>query len=448
MDMRISNEVIQKQVMSLNQLRSLEILAMDSEKLNEFLKKEYLENPLLDCSNAHTPEKRADFSGTVFPHTLSYEKSLQEAYEEEERDIPDIKPDAVRDYIMEQLPTGVYSDSELELFGYLADCLDDSGYFTISAEEAAKGAGVSKSDIEKALSVLKELEPAGIFSSDLRECLLKQLERKGKTDGQLWNIADRYLSDVAAGNISKVSRGLKISTSEVRKAIEELVQLEPRPVNGFASGRTAYIVPDIIFTKESGDWRIRLNDRWTEDYHINDYYVEMMRKAEDNELREYFGKKLERARQVLQNIVQRRKTVLMVCEELLKRQREFFEGSGELNPLSMQELGDSLGISVSTVSRAVKDKYIEYPGGFTEARSLFTGAAARLTENSAAYVSAGAAKKLIRELIDGEDRKKPLSDKILSDLLKDRGIEISRRTVAKYREELCIKQSFDRKERG
>lgn len=448
MDMRMSAEAIQKQTMSLNQLRSLEILAMDSMKLNEFLKNEYLENPLLDCSNAHTPERREDISAAAFPHTLSYEKSLQEAFDEEERDIPDIKPAAMRDYIMEQLPAGAYSETEIELFRYLADCLDDSGYFTMSVEEAAEGAGVSVSDTEKALRVLSDLEPAGIFSRDLRECLLKQLERKGQKTGHLWDIVDKYLNDIAEGNISKVSRGLGISTSEVRKAIEELVSLKPRPVNGLDTGRSAYIVPDIIFTRDSGEWKIRLNDRWTEDYHINDYYVEMMRSAQDPELKEYFRKKLERARQVLQNIAQRRKTVLMVCEEILKRQKEFFEGRGELKPLSMQQLGDSLGISTSTVSRAVKDKYIEYPAGVTEARSLFTGAAARQGKSDVPSVSAESAKRLIRELIAGEDKKKPLSDKRLSELLCERGVEISRRTVAKYREELCIKQSFDRKERG
>lgn len=448
MDMKLSAETAQKQILSLNQLRSLEMLAMDVTQLNEFLKNEYFENPLLDCTNVHQPEGAGPGAESGCAPALTYQTSWQELLEEENvREIPDARGRELKDYILEQIPPGQCGPGKRELFRYLTDCLDDSGYFTMTEEEAARGAGVSVSSVREALSVLRELEPFGVFAPDLRSCLLKQLEHKGMKGSLLWAITDSCLPEVAGGNIGKISRTLKVSTAEVRKALEGLAKLSPRPVNGFDTGRTDYIIPDILFTREDGEWQIRLNDRWTEDYHINDYYVSMMRQAEDPELKQYFEKKLERARQLLLNIRQRRKTVLAVSEELLKSQRSFFEGRAPLSALSMQTLADSLGISVSTVSRAVKGKYIEYPGGVIAAKKLFASASARKSAGGGAQasVSADSVKQSIRLLIQEEDKTKPFSDQKLSELLKLKGMTVSRRTVAKYREELGIGQSFERK---
>ena len=446
MDVGISRRAELKQKISLNQLRSLEMLAMDGSELNELLKSEYLENPLLDCSELHHPERRYDTRDRSYGKPVTYETGLKDIFDDElNRDIPEKKSRQLREFILEQLPLDALDDRQVELFRYLTDCLEDTGYFTMSVKEAAKLACVSEEEVRKALSFLRELEPYGIFAEDLRSCLLMQLKKSRRDKGLLWDITDRYLQEVAEGNIGKISRGLKVSTAEVRKAIEELVKLEPKPAAGFGANDTSYIIPDIIFSRENGQWTIELNDKWTEDYSLNDYYVSILRDTEDPELRAYFEKKLERARLIIANIKQRRKTLLAVSGEILEGQKAFFESSGPLRPLSMQDVAERLNISTSTVSRAVKGKYIEHPAGITEARSLFVGSAAPAGDSETS-VTAEQVKKMIAELVEKEDKKKPLSDQRLSELINETGIAISRRTVAKYREESGIKKSFERKE--
>ncbi len=449
MDLKLSAKTAQNQLMSLNQLKSLEILAMDREQLGEFLKNEYLENPLLDCAGTYQPGKQTG-EEYGFTHTLTYQTSWKEVVDQEnQKDIPDTKSRELKEYILDQLPSGNCEPEKEKLYRYLVDCLDDSGYFTLSEEEAAEGAGVTASEIREALRVLRDLEPYGVFAPDLRSCLLKQIEHQDMEGSLLWKITDRYLLEVAEGNIGKISRELMVSTSDIRRAIEALVKLSPRPVNGFGAVGADYIIPDIIFGKDDGEWEIRLNDRWTEDYRINDYYAAMMNETEDRELKEYFRKKLERARQVLANIRQRRKTVLEVSWQLLESQRGFFEGSAPLRALSMKTVADSLGISVSTVSRAVKGKYIEYPGGTIAAKNLFAAASSRKNADNGeeSLVSADSVKESIARFIKEEDKTKPLSDQKLSELLNQKGMTVSRRTVAKYREALGIGSSSERKHR-
>lgn len=444
MELGYDIQLEQRQQLSQNQIQSLEILAMDGVELNQFLQNEYLENPLLDCSERR---RATEELGRTYEHTVTYGRNYEEIVEEEDRrrkDIPMEEPDVVKNYLLYQLDRKRFDSGEWSLMEYLVDCLDDTGFFTMPSREAAAGAGVSEAAVERALAILRELEPYGIFAPDLRSCLLKQLEKSGRRDTTVWQVVDRHLEDVASGKISTISRSLKLSTVEVRKCIEQIAKLNPRPMGEFAVGSTNYIVPDIIFREEGGKWEVELNDDWVEDYHVNDYYLRMMRECQDEELTEYFRVKLERVRFVMNSIAQRRQTMISISQVVLSRQQTYLEGKAYLQPMTMTDVAEEIGISTSTVSRAIKGKYIQYPGGTMVMKNLFSASVTRTAGDMA--VGAMQIKEMVRKLIGGEDKSKPYSDQALANMLKEKHIDISRRAVAKYREELGIRGSFDRKE--
>ena len=433
----------QKQMISQAQMQSLEILQMDNTELNQMLYDEYLENPILDysgreCGPVHTQtmeEQQEPFSQT-YPDRDSFGEGEEEKTRRELR-APD--KDSIRTYILWQLDRKSYTDGEWAAIEYMTDCLEDSGYYTGSCEEAALACGIETGAARKCLEDLRQLEPYGIFSAGLKECLLRQLQVQGLAGTDVWKIVDGYLEEAAAGKISQISRSLKITTAQVRKCISQIAHLTPRPLAGFGTEKTSYVVPDIIFRKEHGRWYGELNDSWVEDYHINDYYLKMMRESTDEELTIYFKKKLERVRFLMAGIQQRRKTILKIANLIIEKQQPFLEKSGPLKPLTMSEAADILGIHPSTVSRAVKSKYVQYPGGSIFMKNFFT------VSSGSSDVSSMEIRQRIKEIIEGEDKAKPVSDKKIAELLEKDGIHVSRRLVAKCREEMMIKGSFERK---
>lgn len=435
----------QKQQLSQGQIQSLEVLAMDSMELSQFLQNEYLENPLLDYSGDHGTGS-VEINKT-YEQTMPFEKNYEEMVEEEDRrrkDIPMQDVNNVKNYILYQLPRNMYNARQWKLMEYMVDCLDDTGFFTTPLKEVAEKTGMSEPEVDLALKTLQELEPYGIFAPDLKNCLMKQLEMQGDRNSTAYRIVEEHLQDVADGKISNISRSMKLSTVEVRKCIEQIARLNPRPMSEFGAEHTGYIVPDIIFHKEHGKWEIKLNDGWVEDYHINDYYLKMMKESSDPELSEYFRVKLERIRFVMNSIMQRRQTMMAISEEILRRQEDYLDGKTFLKPMTMTDVAEQIGIHTSTVSRAIKGKYIQYPGGTTVVKNLFS--ASVTTTDGDVAVGPMQIKEMIKELINGEDKQKPYSDQALVKILNERNIDISRRAVAKYREELGIKGSFDRRE--
>lgn len=435
----------QRHQLSQAQIQALELLSMDSMELNQFLKDEYLENPLLDY------EERAYAHGIDSPGGSlrgpapardpdPYHSEKRESLEAVDPALQ--KEDLLPDYLLSQLDSRLYSKQEWELFYYLTGCLDDNGFFTVPIKEVAQKKHVSESLVARSLEILKTLEPYGIFSSGLQECLIRQLDASDLNTETLTRMIQCHLQDIADGKIGAISRSMHLSTIEVRKNIAVISRLNPRPLSGFSSGSTCYIIPDIIFRKERENWEIILNDSWVENYHINDYYLQMMRSSSDENLISYFKDKLDRINFIFQNIEHRRKTIHDICSIILDIQNGYLDGKAPLIPMTMSDVARRAGIHPSTVSRAVRGKYLQYPNGTVFIRKLFTSPAAADGPES---VTPMAVKQSVKELIESEDRTHPYSDQELSRLLSRRNIKISRRTVAKYREELGIKGSFDRR---
>ncbi|MDD2972984.1 MAG: RNA polymerase factor sigma-54 [Lachnospiraceae bacterium] len=442
MDVKNGMFLEQRQLLSQTQIQSLEILAMDSGELKEFLQEEYLENPLLDYSGKSESAGMEALHNT-YDYNAPRENRSEEYGEEEDKgkkDIPDQEEESVKTFLMDQLSRNDFTDREWALMEYLIDCLDETGFFTLSEEEVAAETKMPLMTVQGVLERLRHLEPFGIFAEDLKHCLLRQLEVKGLEDTDLWRIVENHLEDVADGKISNISRDMKLSTLEVRQYIEIICQLNPRPMNEFISVHANYIVPDIIFQKdEAGKWKVELNDNWVEDYHMNDYYLRMMNESKDGELASYFKLKLDRVRFIMSSIAQRRQTVQSISEAVLAHEMNFLEGKGFLEPMTMASLAEELHIHTSTVSRAIKGKYIQCPKGTIFMKNLFSGSVAKA-------VGAMEIKELLKELIAGENKAKPYSDQKLAKLLLDQGIELSRRVIAKYREEMNIPGSFERRE--
>lgn len=445
MNLQYEIKLDQRQTLSQTQIQSLEILAMDNISLNDYMQNEYMENAILEYAPSDTdvPLRMEDYKSWYDKNVYTDYGETAAAAEDQQKEFVSGNQYELRHYLKSQLSPKKYTTRQLYVIDYLIDCLDSQGYYQVPIREAAQKTGASETDVRICLTDLRQLEPYGIFSENLSQCLLRQLEAQGIRDEKLCAIITSHLEDVASGRISYISRSLGLSTVQVRKYIYLIQKLNPRPLQGFNTSGTTYIVPDIILTFSEGQWEIQMNDSWMGAYHINDYYYKMMRTAEDDDIYAYFRNCLHRARFLLNSLEQRRKTMLRITEAIAHYQQDFFLGKGLLRPMMMEDISGALSIHVSTVSRGISGKYLQYPGGTILMRDLFTTAVSgsSLTEG----LTAEQIKQHISRLIAAEDKEQPLSDQMLAARLAERDIHISRRTVAKYREELGIPKSFDRR---
>lgn len=435
----------QRQILSQNQVQSLQILACNNQELDEILKNEYAENPMLE----HTePEQEGFFKNidSMYERSSSFrENHILWNGEDEQRknDIPSKTYDLLKKDLLAQLCRNEYTAEEWRLCSLLIDCLDDSGFFPWGIDELAHFSGFAQETVQKCLDDLKELEPIGIFSKDLSECLLKQLEQQNVQDPVLLSIVANYLPDILKGQIGNVSRALHLTTATVRKYILQIGKLNPRPIMNAQQDDTEYIVPDILVCYKDGEWDITLNDKWMGDYRLDQHYVRMMRSSADEQLNSYFKQHMERAKFFIRCVEQRRSTILKITGEIIRRQEAYFLSKDTLRPVTMQEIAEALEIHPSTVSRAVRSKYLQHQYGTILMKDLF---AAGVSEpQKAEGVSTQKTQHLIRTLIANEEKTKPLSDLTLVQMLELQGVKISRRTIAKYRCEMGIPNSDQRR---
>lgn len=434
-----------KQMLCQAQIQSLEILAMDTVELGEFLQNEYMSNPLLEHHSNQEMNTSMEKFSEWYDHSykgMDYSRDRDDDFEER-RTIPAPDTDYLKNYLTSQLDIQRFSKKDWNLVLYLIDCLGDDGFFRMEAKEVADLTGWKEERVEEVLEELRMLEPFGIFAKDLPHCLLRQLEVMGVENSDLEEMILHYLPEISEGKISVISRNMGLSTAQVRKYIAVISKLNPKPLSGLRESEVSYIVPDIIYEKRNGQWEVKVNDNWFGDYQINDYYLKMMKDTKDPELFEYFKKKLERSRFILTSIEQRRSTMRAISEIVLEKQRGYLEGKEKLKPMTMCGLAQELDIHPSTVSRAIKGKYIQSPAGTILMKKLFCATVSSGCDGE--EVSASHIKERIRQMVEEEDKTKPLSDAKLAELLVEEGIRISRRAVAKYRDELWIKSSFDRK---
>lgn len=407
------------------------------------MENEYLENPMLekvdpaekDCVQQGIPESMPVYGAGV---EINEDIAAPELADKQKNRLPEI--------ILSQLDLRMYTKEEQEIFAYLAQNLDARGFLLVSAQMAAMQMHTTEEEIEKCVRILQGLEPAGVFSRNLEEGLILQLQRKEMCTKELEQIIQKHLRELADGRYNVISKALHISTVAVRQAAALIATLNPYPLQGYDEGETHYIVPDVLagmHCEGEEAWEITLNQENLQLYRISDFYLHMLQNAKDPELSDYFQKRLLHARFLLKAIEQREKTICSIMKAVLDWQREYIQHGLPLKSMTMQDIGDVCGIHASTVSRAVRNKYLQYPGGTVLIKDLFT--AMHTAERADAGQSPDQVKRKIQELIRTEDVHQPYSDQALTEILLREKMAISRRTVAKYRLELGIAPASARK---
>lgn len=435
-------EAQQKQQLLAGQIQALNILALTNQELEDFMVNEYLENPMLEHTDHKENEIMTSMEKFSDSQTAYMDQNPGNPWEEDacRRELSAKTGNQLKENLLGQLNWKDYSKDQWEIMNYLVDCLDEKGFFTHDTGELAISSGYEKEELDRCLGVLQELEPAGIFSPNLEECLIRQLEAKDLVDPTLCLLLREHLQELVKGQIGTISRGLGISTVQVKEYIHLIGSLNPRPIMNLQNEEESYVVPDILVSRQGDSWKAEINDQWLGEYKYSDYYIQMMKEAQDPELAAYFKERLERARFIISCVEQRRKTIIQVVEAVFKRQEAYFEMKDSLKPMSLEDIAGDLGIHVSTVSRAVKGKYVQYKK--TEAlKSLFTSALSKGEEGQG--ISPEKIKERIRAMIEKEGEK-PFSDQKLADNLAEEGIFVSRRAVAKYRIQMNIPDSRQR----
>ncbi len=329
----------------------------------------------------------------------------------------------------------------LHVSQYIVGCLDESGFLREREQDIADALGVCVETVGEALHWVQMCHPKGIGARNLQECLLLQLDDVSEDlRGLVETIVRNHLTDVAAGKIAHIAKVLKHTPAEVQSAVDALKQLNPRPGLQYGYEQPAHVIPDVIVERVEGDYVVRTNDGAEPKLNIHRGYANWHQM--DSEVRQYVLKKMQAAQWLVRCLEQRRMTLYKVAEVIVDVQRGFLDhGRAHLKPLTLRQVADIAGVHESTVSRATRGKYMATPRGTFEMKYFFTAE----LHGSAGSTSAAAAKFEIQRLVEREDETCPLSDDAIARTLQRQGIQISRRTVAKYREELNIAPSWRRR---
>lgn len=459
MDLKL--QVKQTQTLSQRMIQSAEILQMTSQELNTYINELALENPVIDIVEPPTAEEQRE-SIEQQEWLNSFNEENYYLYQRQNNDDDyDFKSswnintddgETLQDYLWSQLITENFTDQETEIIKFMLECLDNKGYLEESIETIASYFGTDTELVEDLLSDLQALDPSGVCARTLEECLKLQLERRNMLTPVLESIIDNCLEMVAKNQIPAIARKLRLSPTETAGYCQIIKSLNPKPGVSFSSrDQLRYIIPDVTIVKFKDHFDILLNESMYPTIELNSYYRQMNQNPESSELKEYLVNKIRQAEWVKQCVTQRGKTLMQVSRAILEHQEEFFTfGPAHLNPLRLADIAQELDIHESTVSRAVSKKYLQcswgvYPMNFFFSRSVAVQGSGS-SEKGAQSVTAADIKRVLREIIEEENKKKPYSDRLLGEKLAERGISISRRTVAKYREEEGIADASGRKE--
>ena len=458
MDLKL--QVKQTQTLSQRMIQSAEILQMTSQELNTYINELALENPVIDIVEPPTAEEQRE-SIEQQEWLNSFNEENYYLYQRQNNDDDyDFKSswnintddgETLQDYLWSQLITENFTDQETEIIKFMLECLDNKGYLEESTETIASYFGTDTEIVEDLLSDLQALDPSGVCARTLEECLKLQLERRDILTPVLESIIDNCLEMVAKNQIPAIARKLRLSPAETAGYCQIIKSLNPKPGVSFSSrDQLRYIIPDVTIVKFKDHFDILLNESMYPTIELNSYYRQMNQNPESSELKEYLGNKIRQAEWVKQCVTQRGKTLMQVSRAILEHQEEFFTfGPAHLSPLRLADIAQELDIHESTVSRAVSKKYLQcswgvYPMNYFFSRSVAVQESSG-NENGAQSVTAADIKRVLREIIEEENKKKPYSDRLLGEKLAERGISISRRTVAKYREEEGIADASGRK---
>lgn len=445
-------EQTQKLSMTPELIQAIQILQYNNQELNEYIDKEILENPILESE--YHKESDTDIDIDSLRDQLIQADENVEAYKQWESHSTGDEYSyenfvafnyTLTEFLIEQLHFSSLKGQDAEIGRYIIENIDDNGYLSMSLEEICSVLDVDLDSCERVLDVIHTFEPSGVGARDLNECLIIQLASLGELTDEIEFIISNRLKDLADNKYALISKEVGISPSEVQDIADLIKTLEPKPGRGFDSDNSVkYIIPDIYVEAVNDEYIVNANDASTPSLHISSYYNSLIEEAKsDKELSNYLNNRFNSAMWLMKSIEQRKKTIYNVASAIVQFQNDFFaKGDKFLKPLTLKQIAETVGVHESTVSRAINGKYMQCPRGVFELKYFFTGG---ILNDDGSGVSSNSIKSMIKEFVDAEDDKKPLSDSKISELLHEKGIDISRRTVAKYRDDIGILPSSKRR---
>ncbi|MCK9419280.1 MAG: RNA polymerase factor sigma-54 [Nitrospirae bacterium] len=490
MEARLELKLQQKLIMTPQLQQAIKLLQLSRLELSQSVSQELIENPVLEeVSSEESGEELSSEEGEAVSETqTSAEKPFETATEQEgtqelksdlelgpqwdeylnemgdgrdygnaeadDKELPSYDQTLTRlpslsDHLLWQLHLSA-SDPDLVKSGeWIIGNLDDDGYLRATLDELAQQSGESIREMERALDLIQGFEPLGIGARDLRECLLIQVKQLDLQGTLVEKIIQDHLGDLEKRKYPNIAKALNVTLQEVMEASQVIIhELEPKPGIPYLSDDTNYVVPDVYVIKVEDRYVVQLNDEGLPRVRINPYYRKLLSRNEvlDKVTKEYVEERMRSAQWLIKGMEQRNKTIYKVAESIVKFQGEFLDqGISHLRPMVLKDVAEDIGMHESTISRVTTHKFMHTPQGLFQMKYFFTTG---FSDGTGTDISSLTVKDTIQKLIKEEDLGTPLKDQQIVDLLKERGVEIARRTVAKYREELRIPPTSVRKRTG
>ncbi len=474
MEMKHSLHQRMTQTLQLNQqmIAALELLELPIQELELRIKEEVTQNPVLEFDDDVSDEADADTplptAEVAPPEPEQPERVQQEQREQEERreeiDWSDFVNDdldtrgsygqefdpsaeflervpvasiGLADHLSAQLRLAVSDERQLEVGEYIIGSIDDRGFLASTVDEIAAEMPATPDEVLAMLAVIQTFEPAGVGARDLPECLLLQLAARDESGTLQARIIRERFHDLSERRYPDIARAFKVDVTEVQAAADAIARLNPRPGAEYSTEAPKYVTPDLVVDRVGDKFVVQVNDRNLPRLRINATYESVLRTADkDSQTRKYVNERLNSAKWLIDTIEHRRRTIVRVMECIVDIQQEFFEkGIAALRPLTLQQVAQEVEVHESTVSRVTKGKYAQTPRGVFELKFFFSGG---ITTDDGEDISSKAVKQEVARLVAEEDPASPLSDQQIAERLKEQGMEIARRTVAKYRDQLRI----------
>jgi RNA polymerase sigma-54 factor len=460
-------------------IQSMEILQLPIMALQERIEQELSENPVLVDLRESTPtepdgeetpapppaEPESDPEPNEFDSLIGLDENWSELYDEGPRrsraalsEDSDRKQDAMQnmasrprsfhDDLIDQLSFFDCNPTVRALAEYIIYNLDEKGYFRLPLHDVVREleGSATLEQAEEALRLVQRLEPAGVGARDLRECLLLQLTPEMPCQDVLYTLISEHLDDLEHNRLPAIEKKTGIPLEKIKEAIEHLRRLNFRPGASFSNDNAHYVIPDLIVeSNDRGDYDVRLVDENTPLLAISRSYQKLLRNKEtDPKTREYIQKRIQSARWLIESIEQRRNTLLKVARAIIEHQKDFLDKGPEfIEPLKMQQIADRVGVHVTTVSRAVDDKWVQTPRGIFPLKRFFGGGTTTADGDEVAWDTI---KQKLLEIISKEDKQNPMSDEEIVEEMGRQGFKVARRTVTKYRQALLIPSSRQRRQ--
>ncbi len=481
---RINLKVTQRQILTPGLVQMVSVLALNKLELKEMIDQEIVENPILDelsdeelnapelessvsveqlaeaetrrseaadretlQADGHDPFDEIDF-GSFFEDYLDpgYRSPSSEVIERPSFENFLSTPTTLTDHLQWQLSLSPVPDVIASAADSIIGNLNEDGFLPATLEEIAQSGGHSPEEVTEALKLVQEFDPPGVAARDLRECLLIQLKGLGLERSCAWQIVSEHLPLLQNKQHKELARLLNRPQPEVETAVEVIRKLDPRPGQRYNKTEPRLIEPDIFFVKVSDEYQILMNDDGLPQLRVNSSYRRLLdRGAAPRDVRNYVRERYTSAMQLIKNIEQRKHTILKVCEAIVRRQGDFLDfGMDHLKPMMIKEVAEEVGVHPSTVSRAVANKYAHTPQGVHELRFFFTEAVNAPNRPATSLLTL---KRRVKRMIEEENTAHPLTDDHITRILQSEGIQVTRRTVAKYREDMGIPSTHHRRVR-